>query len=157
MSELVFQNEHSALPAQCPLVQLDLVSRHGTRNPTLDFVLSCHTLHSFIHHHPNWTGLDSFLQTWTCPFHPEEAGELVYQGQLDMIRLAQRALSRYSVDWETSHVRSTNKSRTLDSSRSFLTGLLGQEKAHTFPILVVDRSQDEVLSFYKNCEVLYFI
>ncbi|KAJ3214757.1 PHOsphatase [Clydaea vesicula] len=133
---------------QCKLLQVQLVSRHGTRNPT--DVEEYINLQKFIGDHE---GLDDFLKNWHSPFDPKMEGELLLQGKIEMMQLAQRALLRYAgiIDPNSTEVQSTYKSRVINSAKYFTEAAFGAA-AKDIPIKIGDKNRDIELRFFDSCQ-----
>ncbi|KAI8845852.1 histidine phosphatase superfamily [Chytriomyces cf. hyalinus JEL632] len=117
--------------AKCSVIQIQMVARHGTRNPTA-----------------------GNLKTMTAP---AQAGLLSGQGRQDHVQLGQRVASRYAtlisdpsrIDWQA-----TNVSRALSSGQSFISGLLTGDAgfmAVRSMFNVVPRPLDSDLRPFDSC------
>ncbi|TPX68218.1 hypothetical protein SpCBS45565_g03276 [Spizellomyces sp. 'palustris'] len=116
-----------ALEGNCQAVQIQLVARHGTRNPTAGdlrkFAALQEKLKSYVPSDPKL----AFLNNFQLPCNVSMAGLLTTQGAQDHIDLAQRIKSNYQAviaDPKTLQWASTNVSRSIASGESFIRGML---------------------------------
>lgn len=153
--QIAYQSKET-VPLTCSLVQAQLVSRHGTRNPTSQKVRDYVLLENFIGRQQGPL-LDSFLTEWRSPFSQDDAGLLFKpQGVLDMKDLSIRSLKRYNqllkIATQPISVQATKKDRAIDSARAFLSPILGKEVADQYPIRIDPKDSDLDLTPWKTCK-----
>ncbi|KAJ3240597.1 PHOsphatase [Chytriomyces hyalinus] len=163
--------------AKCSVIQIQMVARHGTRNPTAGtfhndasnfsnapYALSIGNLKTMTAFQSALTAKNvtnpkfSFLSNFTLPCSPAQAGLLSGQGRQDHVQLGQCVASRYAalisdpsrIDWQA-----TNLSRALSSGQSFISGLLtgdaGFMAVRSMFNAVVPRPLDSDLRPFDSC------
>ncbi|KAI8916601.1 histidine phosphatase superfamily [Powellomyces hirtus] len=114
-------------PSTCKVIQIQLVARHGTRNPTQSNLKKHAALKkdfaSYIAPAPQY----QFLSNFSLMCNTSMAGMLTTQGALDQLQLAQRLKARYPTllnDASQFSWQATNISRTISSGEAFQKGML---------------------------------
>ncbi|KNC95822.1 uncharacterized protein SPPG_08762 [Spizellomyces punctatus DAOM BR117] len=118
----------------CTTVQVQLVARHGTRNPTKGdlkkFTSTLDKLKSYVPVDPKL----AFLSNFQLPWSDTVAGLLTTQGVQDHVDLAKRIKQRYQAilaDPKTLQWASTNVSRSIASGQSFIRGMVDEPNVDT--------------------------
>ncbi|KAJ3265924.1 PHOsphatase [Chytriomyces hyalinus] len=144
--------------AKCSVIQIQMVARHGTRNPTAGNLKTMTAFQSALTAKNVTNPKFSFLSNFTLPCSPAQAGLLSGQGRQDHVQLGQCVASRYAalisdpsrIDWQA-----TNLSRALSSGQSFISGLLtgdaGFMAVRSMFNAVVPRPLDSDLRPFDSC------
>ncbi|RKP10854.1 histidine phosphatase superfamily [Thamnocephalis sphaerospora] len=168
------------VPPHCELVHLQLVSRHGTRNPTPRVVEKLAALETELlaHHNSAWP---KWLVSWRNPYSMDTAAELVEQGKHDLASLATRDVCRYGRWLDAARFKdpsdprrgsaaserhqlawygSSAKQRCIDSAKAYATVFSGQKldtsAIHILPELALpmdtaEQGQDNELAMHHAC------
>ena len=116
---------------QCPLIGVQVIARHGTREPTKSDVRNLDRLALLSQHIPvNASDPETSLHGWQSPYHTMNDGKLNHVGEKDMQQLALRDLHRYGITSaqllpDSVRVYVTSVPRTHDSSINYLSTFLG--------------------------------
>ncbi|TPX47233.1 hypothetical protein SeMB42_g03405 [Synchytrium endobioticum] len=152
-------------PSECVLKQVQLVSRHGTRYPTADWLPSFYQLSNYLaRHHDTLKETSPYLANWTMPFNASD--ELTQTGRAELDGIATRLRLRHGV-WMSSLldadsaetlqrriiVRAANKSRVVESAEVFTNALFAQEaRVHNISMEILDRKHDADLVPHESCK-----
>ncbi|KAJ3023555.1 PHOsphatase [Thoreauomyces humboldtii] len=112
--------------SQCKVIQVQLIARHGTRNPTAGNLKKQKALQADLRAAPLKQKY-AFLANGTAICSDDMAGMLTTQGFFDHVLLAQRLKARYPTvlsDASKFSWQATNVSRAIASGESFQQGLL---------------------------------
>eukprot|EP00455_Lapot_gusevi_P034397 TRINITY_DN3790_c0_g3_i1.p1 TRINITY_DN3790_c0_g3~~TRINITY_DN3790_c0_g3_i1.p1 ORF type:complete len:546 (+),score=79.24 TRINITY_DN3790_c0_g3_i1:86-1723(+) len=159
-------------PQGCELAQINMVARHGSRNPTRGVSADINALQTKIQAigkflAPSQPQLSAWMTTWVNPFASPNMGvpgDLVEQGEAEHYQHAKRELDRHSSFFanlkytpDSVLLRSTNISRTGVSLSSFAYGLfeekgdLGASKFAPVFATTMPSDQDPLLRFFDMC------
>lgn len=140
----------------CQLVQVQLLSRHGTRNPSKRKTEIFSNLERFLQSQSN-----PLLKTWSSPFQRNTSSKLNHQGRLDLFLAAERAKVRFArlgrpdifrATVGNLQVQAANSSRVIESARAFLSNIVGgDKKAANYNMTVLPRNRDKDLVFFESC------
>ncbi|KAJ1972503.1 hypothetical protein H4R34_005389 [Dimargaris verticillata] len=131
--------------SQCTLAQVQVVSRHGSRNPADDNIAKYQALLSRLQVHWKAQLAQDPSLAWLQDYALEyETGgnSLTIAGRRDLHQLAQRIYRRYQAFWDGLgrpsnaypghwHVTSSNTNRTIESANIFMNQLNDAIAAHT--------------------------
>ncbi|KAI9209385.1 histidine phosphatase superfamily [Polychytrium aggregatum] len=117
-------------PSSCELVQIQMIIRHGTRNPGRSDILSFKDIEGFLRTQRPAAGWSRYpwMQNWTSPFQPEDESLLTRSGEEQLYRLGSRLADRFQAFLEPYSpnlydFRASDKSRTVQSAQAFAFGL----------------------------------
>jgi multiple inositol-polyphosphate phosphatase/2,3-bisphosphoglycerate 3-phosphatase len=155
--------EPSPTPEGCNLVHLDLVSRHGARNPTNGDVTALTKLADSVKNYNAYIS-DNFgwIKNWTNPFVAAQQGYLSFSGQEELFYMGHRYNSTYSPLFSQQYfpdvyvMQSTQVPRTGVSASSFAQGYLqglGRLPNNFLPPYIFSNTAAyDYLRFFDNCE-----
>ncbi|CAJ0829011.1 9829_t:CDS:2 [Entrophospora sp. SA101] len=143
------------IPDKCELIQLQLVARHGTRNPTFGDIKKFDSLVE---------KLTNTQQNWSHPYHYSQAGLLVAKGEEELYLLGKRSRSRYKKFWQNItydpniiKFQSSSVARTGQSGIAYSLGLftgygtLSLLKLQPIYVSFLPRELDTELSMHRSC------
>jgi len=151
------------LNASCPIDFIQLVARHGTRNPTTSDVNSLNAMEKIIFDNRDSINASaySWILRWRSPFTLDNQGELVTPGEMEHFNLAIRMKQRYSLlrhpyNPAIYNIQATVVSRASQSASSFGYGLWKDsgklpQGFQPFSIYSESGSMDFTLRFFANC------
>lgn len=154
VKEPVFSNEYNHVgvgSTLCKAVHVNMVVRHGARNPTLKNMKKIKALHEKIMKSKDPTKFPE-LSNWKYKYDFEQGGELVSKGITEQNDLGARIGARFSHLFGTNgkYVKfvSSRKSRAKDSAKHFHGGL--SDILKTIPSLNTEIN-NETMRFYDGC------
>ncbi|KAJ3161213.1 PHOsphatase [Geranomyces variabilis] len=112
---------------KCAVAQIQLVARHGTRNPTAGNLKKHQALQKKFANYTAPSADFAFLSNFSLFCNTSSAGQLTAQGHFDLVQLAQRLKARFPEPLSNTSLitwQATNVSRAIASAESFQTGLL---------------------------------
>lgn len=125
---------HDDSPAR--LIHVSIIARHGTRNPTkncIDRMLSLQQwFRTALPSNPSW--VQHFHQN--LDLYAQSPGDLTVEGEQEMWNIGHRFADNYASHLQGApiRVRSSYKSRAVESARSFLEGYLQTCACNNLPI-----------------------
>jgi hypothetical protein len=153
----------SPVPVTCSLRHVDLVSRHGARNPTNGDIKSLAALAKTVQNYSAYINDSySWIKNWKSPYLSAEQGYLSYSGQVMMYNMGMRYNYTYYPLFAQPYtpavyvIQSTQVPRTGMSASSFSQGylqgrgLIGPTDYQP-PYIFSDTPADDVLRFFDNC------
>jgi multiple inositol-polyphosphate phosphatase/2,3-bisphosphoglycerate 3-phosphatase len=137
------------------LVQINQVTRHGSRYPTQENMDKIQKLVKKIQSSVNIKSLPKWLQTYKLPYNLSMEGELAPAGAEEVYEFGRR--TRLDIEkWfptlfskETFILEHTFKSRTKQSAISFARGFF--ENPHQVEYIAKSKEDDLTLRFYDHC------
>ncbi|GAM28312.1 hypothetical protein SAMD00019534_114880 [Acytostelium subglobosum LB1] len=151
-------------PPGCQLGRIDLLARHGSRNPVASNIASLETLSTTLQPYAaNITEQYQWILNWTVPYPVDEAGLLILQGQYEHYNISKRFLQRQPGYFQPYQpfiydLSATCVSRTGISGGSFMYGLfenvgqLGPQRFQPVFIDIQSCDQDNLLRFFDTCQ-----
>jgi len=142
-------------PQGCKLVSLDMVLRHGSRNPTDKSVQSLDTLYKHVQKHVSELKFD-WMKQWKNKFLMDEQGLLCERGVQEHHDLGVNA-SRFFKDavlpYNANEVKftCTYKDRTSQSAESFGNAMVNDEAKTPIAVTSLSKEDDIFLRFFENC------
>ncbi|OZJ03605.1 hypothetical protein BZG36_03690 [Bifiguratus adelaidae] len=156
--------EAEPLWVTCPLVQVHLVARHGTRYPSEGDTASfddLYTIFAKLSKQPKY----GWLHNWTNIYKEAVPTSLSSQGELDMYQLAQRMSAKYnavlkSISFEADSISmlSSETTRASRSASAFALGLLegrgelGPSRLKTLALNTLPRRMDTFMAVKYACD-----
>ncbi|KAJ3182826.1 PHOsphatase [Gaertneriomyces sp. JEL0708] len=111
------------VPHECKLEQVQLIGRHGTRNPSVKEILSFDALVSFFRQNMNTVNGHQWIANWTNPFIPEDNNLLAPVGVDELYWIGRRAKQRYhSLFGDEPYSPHVYKFRSSTTSRTGMSG-----------------------------------
>ena len=156
-------------PTDCQPVQLNMVIRHGTRNPSSIAIENFNDLSSTLNRlmKYNSTGQDWDLKIkfpWENPYKDKENLQLVDSGDQECYGIGRRFAQRFPQILRQRPLPimkykfvSSDTSRTTQSAMAFVMGyLLGKGRAGRFrlkaaPLVTIPEDKDTLLHYYDFC------
>ncbi|KAI9592625.1 histidine phosphatase superfamily [Syncephalis fuscata] len=150
----IANNKTSRVPAQCSLVHLHVVARHGTRQPHRREIREFSKLEKELrtHEHKSWP---KWMKDWQNPYSLSKAGQLAKQGVYDLASLAKRDVQRYQ-EWLGKTAEERHKhaiystyavAQVIESAQSYAGVYSGHRlQGKSLHILPNHKSRDESIS-----------
>lgn len=145
-------------------IYINLVARHGTRNPTSGDTQSIGDLAGIFSGFASQVDPKySWITSWVSPYTDSTAGLLVDLGSWELYSLAQRVKAAWPSAWTTPYgsqlytVQTSQVPRSGQSGNAFGLGLwegtghIGLHNAQPFYQYSLSKSKDLELRFYDNC------
>lgn len=132
---LIFQAQRFSVPADCRLIALDILFRHGTRFPKRKTILAAERLRAKV----------AFLRGFPQPIRLQDAKRLAPVGRGEM-----RALGRRVKQWVTPLPCSVHNCRLVTTSKQRTRESAAEFRKSIGATRTVD-VDDNVLRFYDNC------
>ena len=141
-----------AAPSKCTPLQVNLATRHGSRNPTMTNIVSAQNLMNRIAGKIQTSQYQN-LNSWTVPFEIANQHELVAKGREEMKRMGFRFGKRFQSLFSNPSTAdlqflSSNKSWTTGSAASFKEGIaqaLGTSQSQSI------QTRNDLLRYYTTC------
>ncbi|KAJ3115102.1 PHOsphatase [Physocladia obscura] len=146
--------------SNCTVIQVQMVARHGTRNPTSGNLATMTTFQTQMAAKNITSAQYAFLSNFSLPSTFANAGILSGQGQHDHVNLAKRVAARFPrlvADSRRISWQATNVSRAIASGQAFISGLFGDNcgaaEAAVISLFnaVVPRTLDADLRAFDSC------
>jgi hypothetical protein len=141
----------------CELIQVQLLSRHGTRNPKKKELVQMDTLQRHVTQlHPGTLYPEfQWLTQFRVPFDKLQDGQLVQKGRQDLAALAQRDRIRYSPHLDQPSANSisfkaSSTKRAQESGKAYMGSLFGQGVQPQM-ITTQSKEQDIELRPFSQC------
>lgn len=157
-------SNHTPPPASCVPRHLNLINRHGNRNPGDGDIEEYIRLEGMFADYSPVLRFD-WMRSFKNPVAMEDEGKLVVKGMMELYDLAKRFKNAYpeifkkEYDPDVYFLRATQETRAFLSADSFGFSLFENKGAvgPSFyqPVFILEdtEAQDDVLKYYDNCQL----